>query len=519
MRFIQCLGIVVIPLAACFSACADDENPASLHSRNGSNDPNGGPIPGGDLPDEQFPPALLDPYTGPPINYYDNTTIGYLQLKARVKAIFADDFIGGNTETYLSSKITLLGGADFKTSYTEARSVTPDFLLALDGVAKDACARAAANKTGPFTGIDPANDAPGGPTAVAGLLYSRMLFRSATDQEKTDGAGLVSTLVPLSASKADAWAGLCEALVRHPDSIFTLPPSVTALTGAEKEKVQLVKLSQDLAGRPPTNDELTQLAGKTVEDKVGYYLGTPDFRTFYFNRVRVRTESTGTAETDEPASLWTYLVVNGAPLQELLTADYSVNADLNKVPRGPEHGKTGILTMPGFIKSKPGLPHYNYAARVMTDYLGQIFEVPQDIVAMRVNSTASSTVEPGSRCIACHGVLTPLATQRLKWADDGTYRTTDEKGAPIDDSDRGMVPDYPYKGAGMEAFATQAVKKEKFLRQTFQSQFLFFLSRQMRFDQDERTVYLALWKSTFANNGDFRPLIKIIANIPSYLGQ
>jgi hypothetical protein len=40
----------------------------------------------------------------------------------------------------------------------------------------------------------------------------------------------------------------------------------------------------------------------------------------------------------------------------------------------------------------------------------------------------------------------------------------------------------------------------------------------MRYDQDERTVYLALWKSAFAN-GDFREMIKIIANIPSYLGQ
>jgi hypothetical protein len=196
-----------------------------------------------------------------------------------------------------------------------------------------------------------------------------------------------------------------------------------------------------------------------------------------------------------------------------------VTPTFDKTTRGPEHGKTGVLTMPGFIKTKAGLPHYNYAARVMTDFMGQLFEVPPDIVAMRVNSTAASTVDPNSRCIACHGILTPLATQRLRWADDGTYRTTDDKGAPIDDSDRNMVPDYPYKGKGMEAFSTQAVKKERFLRQTFQSQFLFFVGRQMRYNQDERTVYLALWRSAFDKKGDLRETMKIVANVPSYLGQ
>src|SRR5262249_8486592 len=158
--------------------------------------------------------------------------------------------------------------------------------------------------------------------------------------------------------------------------------------------------------------------------------------------------------------------VSGSPMQELLTADYSVDGNFGKTGRGPEHGRTGILTMPGFIKSKPGLPHFNYPARVMSDYMGTIFEVTPEVVADGLKPAASTT-EPGSTCIVCHGVLTPLAYQRLRWADDGTYRTTDEKGAPIDDSDRNLVADYAFKGAGMESFAVTAVKKEKFIRQTF----------------------------------------------------
>ena len=429
--------------------------------------------------------------------------------------MFADRALGGDTAAFFSAKIGLLGGADYVQRFDEARVVTPDFLLGLDGVAKEACGRAATNLTGPFVGTAPATVSGAAQDALATQLYKKILFRAPTAAEVSSGVALVGALRPLSANATSAWAGLCEALVRHPDSIFTLPPSVATATGAEKEQLQLVKIATDFVGRPPSEAEFASLAGKSTADKLEYYFGTTEFRDFYFHRARLRTDSVGSAEADEPARLWTYLVVNGAPLQELLTSDYTVDAAYAKIPRAAEHGKTGILTMPGFIKTKPGLPHYNYPARVMSDYLGQLFEVTPDIVATRV--TAASTTAPGSSCLTCHGILTPLAQQRLHWSDDGKYRTVDEAGKPLDDSDRNLVPDYPYKGKGMDGFAVTAVKKERFFRQTFQSQFLFFMGRPMRFDQDERTVYLALWKSAFASKGNFKELLKILAAVPTYL--
>jgi hypothetical protein len=250
---------------------------------------------------------------------------------------------------------------------------------------------------------------------------------------------------------------------------------------------------------------------------VEHFVGTTEFRDFYFHRARLRTESIGTPETDEPARLWTYLVANGLPFEQLLTADFTVDQAYSKIARAPEHGKTGILTMPGFIKTKPGLPHYNYPARVMSDYLGQLFEITPDIVAARV--AATSTVEVGSSCISCHGVLTPLAHQRLHWADDGSYREKGPAGEAIDDSDGALVADYPYKGKGLAAFSEKAVKKERFLRQFFQSQFLFFMGRPMRFDQDERTTYLSMWRSAFKSGGNIKELLHIVASSPTYLGQ
>jgi hypothetical protein len=512
-------GVTFVLLAAAWAACAeDDEIEGHRHgSRTGAD--GGGvaaPPAAGDLDDEQFPKDLLGPYTGPPINVYDNTFVSYLQLKSRVARVFADKDIGGDTEAYFTSKIALLGGADFKTRFIEARVASQDFLLALDAVAKDACARAVTNKTGPFAGVDVANLADSARESTVGSLYQRMLFRAPSSAETTAALALIDDI---GGDKVSAWSGLCEGLVRHPDSIFTLPPSVDFVGGAEKERMALVKLAEDLAGRPPTEAEFTALAGKSIDEKVDAFTATPEFRDFFFHRVRVRTESIGTAESDEPARLWTYLATTGAPLQEVLTADYSIDENFKRVSRPAVHGKTGVLTMPGFIKSKPGLPHYNYAARVMTDFMGQLFEVTPSIVSRRVGATAESTVTPGTICVSCHGVLTPLSMQRLKWTDEGVYREVDEKGQPIDDSDRGLVPGYPYKGHGIESFALQAVKKERFLRQSFQSLFLFFLGRQMRYAEDERTVYLALWNTSFATNGDTKALIKVIAKLPGYLGK
>ncbi len=524
MRFRTHLMLCAVSLAAIVGACSESVDDGFRRTTRSNPEPPTSPAPtptperppGGDLADEQFPPDLLEPYAGPSVDDFDDTTLSYRQLRARVDRVFADTSLGGNTDQFFSAKLELLGGADFKRRFDEGRVTTPDFLLAMDGVAKEACARAATNKTGPFLGSTPDTVAAGGEPALVTQLFQKILFRGPNASEVTASVQLVGKLVPLS-NKTSAWAGLCEALVRHQDFLFTLAPSVTVATDTDKERLELVKIAMDFAGRPPTDDEFTAMAGKTLPEKLDHYFGTADFRDFYFHRTRLRTESAGTPEGDEAARLWTYLAVTGAPMQELLTADYSVDAAYGKVARGTEHGKTGILTMPGFIKTKPGLPHYNYSARVMSDYMGQLFEVTPEIVGARL--PAASTVEVGTLCISCHGVLTPLEHQRLSWADDGTYRTADEKGQAIDDSDGELVADYPYKGKGMEAFASKAVKKERFFRQTFQSQFLFFMGRPMRYREDERTVYLALWNSAFKNNGNFKELLKIVAATPTYLGK
>ncbi|MGQ0504804.1 MAG: hypothetical protein ACT4TC_05750, partial [Myxococcaceae bacterium] len=317
---------------------------------------------------------------------------------------------------------------------------------------------------------------------------------------------------------ANAWSGLCEALVQHPDFLFTLPPSRPLFTGADKDRLMLVKLALDLVARPPTDAEANAFTSgaRSWDAQMDLYLSSTEFRDLYFQRMRVRTESNGTASGDEPARLWTYLMLNQRPLRELLTAAYGVDGNFAQVARPAYHGTTGLLTMKGFIQGKPGLPHYNFAARVFTDYLGTLFEVPAAVVEMRATSTAASTVDPTSICFNCHQNLTPLAHQRLRWDDDGNYRATDASGLPIDDSDRGLVPTYGFKGQGLQAFSTVAIRKEPFIRRSLNAHVEMVLGRPLRHTDDERTLYKLLWDLYASSNGNPRAALKAILNSNTY---
>ena len=329
---------------------------------------------------------------------------------------------------------------------------------------------------------------------------------------------LAFTVNKLSAKQA-AWEGLCRALLAHPDFLFTRPRSLTATTDPKvRKRLQLVKLAQDLVGRTPSDSELAQCeSGVALEKLVDGYLASKEFTDFYFHRTRLYIESHGTPEQDEPARLWTYLATQNRPFKELLTANYTVNSAFQKESRPAYYGKTGVLTMKGFIQGKPSLPHFNYSAQVCEKFLGYVFEVPDEIVQSRTGITASATTDPKSVCYTCHKVLTPLAYQRAHWDDEGSYRAHDEYGLPIDSSDRDEVAAYPFKGEGMEAFATQAVAKERFIRTILQTHFVWYFGRELRCETDERGLYQRLWNSVVKNNYTLKPLIKVLVLTPEYL--
>lgn len=326
-------------------------------------------------------------------------------------------------------------------------------------------------------------------------------------------------IAPRKDVQKEAWVALTRALMRHPDFLFTRPPSLHSVPSQkEKRRLQLVKLALDLVGRSPTNSEFERLSqGESFSELADAYLETQEFRDFYFHRIRLYLESQGTESQDEPARLWSYVAFNDLPFQQILTADHTVNVSFQPKPRPDYHGRTGLLTTKGFIEGKPGLPHFNYPAQVSMMFLGYIFEVPPDIVQQRDGITPLGTTDPQSACYSCHKILTPLAFQRTFWTDNGEYRRQDESGDPIDASDQGAVEEYPFKGEGMEAFATQAVKKERFIRTIINTHFNFFFGRSMRFREDERDLYKQLWDHVHADDFKIRSLIHALVTSPQYL--
>jgi hypothetical protein len=323
---------------------------------------------------------------------------------------------------------------------------------------------------------------------------------------------------PAMTPRQAAWEGLARALIAHPDFLFTRPVALaTARDPKERARLQLVKIALDLAGRPPTAEEVDRLeGGAPLASLVEHYLQSPDFRDFYFHRVRLYLESQGSEEQDEPVRVWSYIAEHDRPFQEILTGDYTVGPDMEQKERPAHHGRTGILTTKGFIEGKPGLPHFNYAAQVAEKFLGYVFEVPPEIVAAREGITATATTDPNSLCYSCHKVLTPLAFQREAWTDAGEYQPTRD-GKPVDDSDHQLVESYPFKGKGMEAFALQAQKKERFIRTMINTHFVFFFGREMRHAGDERALYKRLWDSATASNYTIKGLIRALVLSPEYL--
>jgi hypothetical protein len=380
---------------------------------------------------------------------------------------------------------------------------------------------------GPVSGSTAGGDGARAAThARIATLASRILQRpfvpASNDDDRDDRDGLYTVLRTLddgsAAGREAAFAGVCEALVHHPDFLFARAPLFDTLADddALRERLLVTQVALVLLDRTPTDAELLRVdAGELSRaDLVDAWLHDDGFLRAYEKKMQMLLEFDGTPDGEEPARLWTYVADHDLPLQEILTADYTVDVDdaghLVRAERPAVHGQTGLLTMKGYIHGKPGLPHYNYAARVLTGFLGFVFEVPQAALDARATATASSTVDPTSLCYSCHRLLTPLAHQRLKWDDDGNYRETFDDGRVIDDTDHDLVADYPFRGSGLEAFSLVAVRKEAFARRIANAHFQLVFGRLLRHDTDERAVYRQLYDAIDHGHGNFRAVLRAV---------
>ncbi len=317
------------------------------------------------------------------------------------------------------------------------------------------------------------------------------------------------------------WLALTRAILQHPDFLFTRAPALDWVAGEiDRRRLLLSRLALDLVGRTPTKGELRRFLGDWDWKKaVDYYLASEDFQQFYYHRIRLYLESQGTEQQDEPVRLWCYVAFQDRPFQEILTGAYTVDTAMTQRERPGYHGNTGVLTTAGFIEGKPGLPHYNYAAQVSMLFLGYRYEVPAEIVEQREGTTPLGTTDPNSTCYSCHKILTPLAFQRNFWSDAGKFRMHNEYGLPIEASDHNLTADYPFKGEGLEAFALQAARKERFIRTMIDTHFNFLFGRTMRYRTDERALYKQLWDRVHQDGFTIKGLLRALVESPAYIGN
>ena len=69
----------------------------------------------------------------------------------------------------------------------------------------------------------------------------------------------------------------------------------------------------------------------------------------------------------------------------------------------------------------------------------------------------------------------------------------------------------------MEAFASQAVRKERFIRTIINSHHTFYVGRPLRYREDERALYQRLWDRVHETQFDLRALIRAIVTSPEFL--
>ena len=349
------------------------------------------------------------------------------------------------------------------------------------------------------------------------LRYHWRQLSGAPVKERMDREFL-SFEVPRQDAEFQGWLALTQAMMRHPDFLFTRAPAMDWVAEEiDRRRLLLSRLALDLAGRAPTKDELRRfLDNWNWEEAVDYYLASEDFQRFYYHRIQLYLESQGTERQDEPVRLWCHVAFHDRPFQEILIGDYTVDVTMTRKERPGYHGNTGVLTTAGFIEGKPGLPHYNYAAQVSMLFLGYRYEVPMEIVEQREGTTPLGTTDPNSTCYSCHKILTPLAFQRNFWDDSGKFRIHDEYGLPIEASDHNLVADYPFQGEGLEAFALQAVQKERFIRTMIDTHFSFLFGRTMRYRTDERALYKQLWDRVHRDGFTIKGLLKALVMNPAY---
>ncbi|MCU0698094.1 MAG: DUF1588 domain-containing protein [Myxococcaceae bacterium] len=197
-----------------------------------------------------------------------------------------------------------------------------------------------------------------------------------------------------------------------------------------------------LIGRVPTPDELARLSmggGTALRELLEAWTTEPGFAEAARDWISVKLKASGSGggiDGDLPGNLAAYLVKNGRPHAELLTAQRCYGRD--GAPRACDTGApftAGVLTTRAFLKNTASRFNLKRARTVVktfacSDYpmdhalqppiererLIPLFQVDQ------TNDSSAGTFGNGHACYACHSQFSAHAQPFVKFDDQGRYQ-------------------------------------------------------------------------------------------------
>lgn len=225
-----------------------------------------------------------------------------------------------------------------------------------------------------------------------------------------------------------AVSGACGSGVTTPGGDPPEQPNTPSTTQAISDVACLRKAALDLTETGPSAQDVADIksGAKSLDQVVDGYLSSPAFsdvaRRWFLDKFEPTSKVPATADKEEPARIAQYLLTNDIDFRELVTADYTVDANGAKKTLGPS--AAGILSTQTYLSAYGGLENRNWGGQIIRGLAGIVLvpvsEIPEGIDSSKAGLAANPV------CAGCH--VNPLYGIDYAASFHDCY---DDQGLPI----------------------------------------------------------------------------------------
>ena len=277
--------------------------------------------------------------------------------------------------------------------------------------------------------------------------------------------------------------------------------SVNRLSDAEcLRKASLIVRNQGL-----TDEDLAQLdSGASLTTLIEGYLASEEFKEVVFDwyRGEYPTTQLTTDETDieEPARIAAYIVNEGRDYRELVTGDYTVNAEGEAIVVEGQPA-AGVLTTNHNMSAYVGAFRRQWSGHMIAQWSPYILEAVSLPPASEDSDVSPDTLAGNPGCAGCH-VDPVVGVDNI-----ATFATCyDDLGQYIPDCEEVPSTFLDKEGSGLQDFGQILAGSNEFKAVTINFFFRKLTGRQLAFDEGD---FYARVASEFAENDyDAKELLK-----------